>query len=449
MFKREREKSYRVFFVVFCSWHWLSGAKKRGFRFYRRVTMRKVFYSKKSFMLAGLCMLLLASCGGKQETGGEQGSISPEPKTEVSDGEQDTQEGDGFFVKGKAFGELPVVGKEDDIYCNLPENVLGWENEVLFCPDPLYGILYYVDHGGDNMIHAVYNGQSQVVVELPGKRLFCRGGKLYFLIETFYGFKLEGALNGNIVEYDPLTGDVTILAKEQFSSMVVYQDLIYCRQDMQSHQGEEGMYGYSPEWIYFFDTGSLKELEKSQLDYILEPQRYGKYFMAKTLKKQGDDSNVRSVVGRELRTWDGERGTVWEGLNIGSSFYIKEDSLCWLDGCDLHVYNLVSGQDQVNTLGSDDTGNFIVFDGQYYDSNFWIAGLEDGKIRECGSKDTGMKFIKEFYTDGKDIYVLIGRSNADQKAVVRRLEVGRLFEEVNPLGGSEMKTELLFYPLGE
>ena len=60
-----------------------------------------------------------------------------------------------------------------------------------------------------------------------------------------------------------------------------------------------------------------------------------------------------------------------------------------------------------------------------------------------------MKFIKEFYTDGKDIYVLIGRSNADQKAVVRRLEVGRLFEEVNPLGGSEMKTELLFYPLGE
>ena len=84
--------------------------------------------------------------------------------------------------------------------------------------------------------------------------------------------------------------------------------------------------------------------------------------MAKTLKKQGDDSNVRSVVGRELRTWDGERGTVWEGLNIGSSFYIKEDSLCWLDGCDLHVYNLVSGQDQVNTLGSDDTGNFIVFD---------------------------------------------------------------------------------------
>ena len=149
-------------------------------------------------------------------------------------------------MKGKAFGELPVVGKEDDIYCNLPENVLGWENEVLFCPDPLYGILYYVDHGGDNMIHAVYNGQSQVVVELPGKRLFCRGGKLYFLIETFYGFKLEGALNGNIVEYDPLTGDVTILAKEQFNSMVVYQDLIYCRQDMQSHQGEEGMYGYSP-----------------------------------------------------------------------------------------------------------------------------------------------------------------------------------------------------------
>ena len=73
------------------------------------------------------------------------------------------------------------------------------------------------------------------------------------------------------------------------------------------------------------------------------------------------------MVGRELRTWDGERGTVWEGLNIGSSFYIKEDSLCWLDGCDLHVYNLVSGQDQVNTLGSDDTGNFIVFDGQYYD----------------------------------------------------------------------------------
>ena len=49
-------------------------------------------------MLAGLCMLLLASCGGKQETGGEQGSISPEPKTEVSDGEQDTQEGDGLQI---------------------------------------------------------------------------------------------------------------------------------------------------------------------------------------------------------------------------------------------------------------------------------------------------------------------------------------------------------------
>ena len=70
------------------------------------------------------------------------------------------QIGNSLPLVGKALGELPVIGEEDPVYCNLPENVRGWDDLIPLCVDPLYGILYYVDYGGDYKIHAVYNGES-------------------------------------------------------------------------------------------------------------------------------------------------------------------------------------------------------------------------------------------------------------------------------------------------
>lgn len=415
--------------------------------------MKKVSCRLKGLILAGVCVLALASCGGKkegnsQETDGTAGGISPTPTGEERGFSQKLSEdgavGDGLALKGKAFGELPVVGKEDAVYCNLPENVVNWENTVPLCVDPLYGIMYYVDYGGDFMIHAVYDGQSQTVVELPGKRLFCRGGKLYFLLQSYNKFKIEGALSGNIAEYDPVTGNVSVLSDKVFDSMVVYQDMIYCLQVGQTTDFEENMkIDGTRTWFYFFDSKTFVEHEISgQVEYVLDINRYGEYFLARTLEPLQEKPDSSRQVGMELRTWDGVRGTVWEGLLTSHEYYVKDDSLHWYSGDSFHIFDMKTGDEQIYSLEKG-ISNYIVVDGCVYGTANWLFEFENGKTGAWSSMDKRLNHIFEIYTDGEEVYAIAGHYSNDMNPVLRRIQMTEGVKRYSAVEGG-MVTEIGF-----
>lgn len=409
-----------------------------------------VFRKSCKLFFLGLC-LALASCGGKKEEEKQEQEV-------IEDGEfskkisEDGGIEEGLALKGKALGELPIVGKEDAIYCNLPENVMNWESIVPLCPDPLYGILYYVDYGGDFMIHAVYNGQSQTVVELPGKRLFCRGGKLYFLLCSYNRFQFEGAASGNIAEYDPVTGKVRVISEKVFESIVVYQDLIYCKEQEKISDYQDGVQAASSEkWFYFFDTETFTMQEEStEPDYILMMQRYGKYFLANTLEVYPDNPMIRTQVGTELRTWDGERGTVWDGLITNATSYVKDGSLCWRSGGKFHVFDLESGEEQTFPMDEEDVDSYIVANGQILGTLNWLLNLEDEKLETWFSADERLDHIFEYSTDGKEVYAIAGHYSSDRNPVLRRVKIAGGVEHLDVVaGGYVTQTSFSFFPIGE
>ena len=392
--------------------------------------MRK-FHTFRNTLFILFCCLSLAACENNQaEETAENISTAPTAESGFSqkiDGSG--QIGDALPLVGKALGELPVIGEEDPVYCNLPENVRGWDDLIPLCVDPLYGILYYVDYGGDYKIHAVYNEESQTVLELPGKRLFCRDGKLYFLLESYNQFGFEGAKSGNIAEYNPVTGEVKVLLDQTFSSIVVYQDMIYCKREGEEKFLGEGK-GYIVEedfWFYFFDTGELIAGKTAGREYVMDFRRYGEYFLAAALKPDDEYPQYDVQTGTELRKWDGEQGTFWGDLKLmpSSRYYIKDGNFYWLNSKGFHQWNPISGEDTVYAwkLGLPD--QYVLVGDWLLSAEHFLVNTEEGKVESWIIADEKLQRVHEIYTDGEKIYVIVGLSDHEMEegSVLRRVEI--------------------------
>lgn len=130
---------------------------------------------------------------------------------------------------GKVLEGLTVVGEDDEFYCNLEGNMrckMNEEYQVLVCKDPVYDITYYVNYGRDYYIYAIRDGISELVVELPGRELFCKEGELYFIADTYgiYTFDTDTLASGNIIKYNPVNGSLAIVVDKTATAMIVYPD---------------------------------------------------------------------------------------------------------------------------------------------------------------------------------------------------------------------------------
>ena len=389
---------------------------------------------KKLFYSGAFCLsLFFASCGKEETPPVDSGGMSQKMDEE---GLTDKQKENTLPLKGKVFGELPVVGEEDAIYCNLPENVLSWDSSIPLCRDPLYDILYYVD---DNIIYAVQNEKTEVAVELPGRRLFCRGGKLYFLLSSNTGISVKGAKSGNILCYNPVDGTIEVVLDNVFDSMTVYQDLIYCRKI-----GEDFGFGVMMDyWYYFFDTGELIAQEKQEVtSYSVGISRYGKDFVGwlygsydrtnpieyceELIEKQGIDPElIRLPISIHLCNFDGSNSRVLEGIEeLPISHYVKGDNLIWLAEDGLHKWNIAEGKEEITEFQYSGSG-FLLVDDKLYSTKGY---MENGEQKKCCEfavipSEEGIGQIWEFFTDNKQVYSFVDRFHEDSSVTNRLYKV--------------------------
>ncbi len=389
-------------------------------------------------VLCFLCLFCFFSACGKEDASPNQSTGGVSQKID-DNGFTEEQRENALERKGKVFGELPVVGEEDDIYCNLPENMRDWSSVVPICRDPLYGILYYVDYGGDSMIHAVFNGESELAVGLLGRQLFCRKGKLYFLLDTQNQIAVDGAKDGNILSYNPVDGTIAVVSDGVFDSIMVYQDVIYCRKEEESSLNNTVDIDY---WFYDFETEELVEQEHQEtFSYVYSVARYGKYFLTKLygpydrsnpvqsieefIKNSGVDPSIMSVqVGIELRTLDGEQAAL-NGLpeELPKGYYVKDGCMIWLDTKGVHYLEIETGKENIIAADFGNIGGLIC-DGKLYLKDGGYMDLEQGNLEDSlivTSAGVELNLLGSLYTDGETVYVLEDIS-ADGMMILYRLK---------------------------
>ena len=376
--------------------------------------------------------LFFASCGKEETPPVDSGGMSQKMDEE---GLTDKQKENALSLKGKVFGELPIVGEEDTIYCNLPENVLSWNSSIPLCRDPLYDILYYVD---DNIIYAVQNEKTEVAVELPGRRLFCRGGKLYFLLDFNAEVAVKGAKSGNILCYNPVDGIVEVVLDDVFDSITVYQDLIYCRKIGEEDTRFSTDINY---WFYFFDTKELVAQKKQEkFSYTVGIARYGKDFVGKLyglydrsnpieqleeLIKQGADPNFKVPIGMHLCNFDGSNSRVLEGIEeLPIFYYVKGDNLIWFAEDGLHTWNIITRKEEITEFQYSGS-SFLLVDDKLYSTTGY---MENGEQKKCCEfavipSEKGIGQIWEFFTDNKQVYSFVDRFHEDSSVTNRLYKV--------------------------
>ncbi len=375
---------------------------------------------------------------------------------------------------GKAWGELPIVGQEDPLYCNLPENTNGFSardfvKEVVLCPDPLFGMTYYVDCGRDYYIHAIKDGVSELAVEIPAKNLYFRDGKLYFMVADYGKYSLDGLINGDILSYNPVDGKVSVVingigegtimtvqekdkkkgekqnivmpdtTEVTSTYMAVYQDGIYYSRKGQKVMITDISY-LQPEnkYCYSFQTGETSLIDENFGDYSFRRNDNG--FLFSWWEQTGEEWNLC----QSMKSPDGTEETVLK-LSYYNIYPVNDQVFTIADlksenekgetVSTLLVYDILTQKENYFPLDRIEyyyTCAMFLFNNTIYFSDLYMYSLSEkaGHYAHCNLQDVhhsvGGDFVFEYYTDGKQLYAV---SLLDQK--IYRLNLHEDYQEID------------------
>lgn len=361
---------------------------------------------------------------------------------------------------GKAWGDLPVVGAEDEVYCNLQQNIKENENLLLLCPDPLHGMTYYVNHGDDYFIYALKDGTAQLVVEIPAKRLFVRGGVLYFMVEDYDRYVLDGLENGDILSYNPSDGNVCVIVsglwedikpeektvfrngvtaaipesvEVEETNMTVYQDGIYYIQSGKNLEISDTYY-WCPErkYYYSFETGTSERLADTPWLSCLTFVRWDDYLVAwEQPDYNGNDFDLRYNLRKDQQLLDQQLQPVRSlGFACSPFFYLVGDKAyttssfggsvselgySYADAStNIISYDLRTGEDTTYLFEHGENVSlsaFFLFQDRmlFNDLAFYSLSEEKGHYAYCNllePNNIGSTIVTEFYTDGSQLFAI-------------------------------------------
>ena len=81
----------------------------------------------------------------------------------------------------------------------------------LFCIDEKTGVIYFVNQGKDCFLYRMKEGEVALAVAMPVKEIYPYEGSIYFMIEDYDKYALQGMHNGDIYCYTPASGAVELV----------------------------------------------------------------------------------------------------------------------------------------------------------------------------------------------------------------------------------------------
>ena len=335
------------------------------------------------------------------------------------------------IASGKALANLTGVGTADPYYCNVEANLSNGKGNVephLVCKDPVYDITYYVNYGRDYFIYASRSGVSEVAVEIPAKDLFCREGELYFIVENYDTYILDGMEQGNILKYNPVDGTVEPVINKYVLNMRVFPDGINYEERILEILDENNNLVRLPAdmvtsqlYYYSFETGESnpllggidrwKDKGIEQLSRFLtesEKQSFG-YEGTEDEWMLPDGWAVVDSEGKHLAELTDAGSITWYYRIQGNSMYyvkatIEEQKAALMEfncetGGNRQVVKFEPHGDWFNA------SDFIILEGVVYFGNEYRYSLEDGRLTMLACKgEDFFSTVNTLYTDGEELF---------------------------------------------
>lgn len=371
---------------------------------------------RKCKLVVGIVLFILSmcliSCSKKEKsTSISQGEAVTEPEdatitnasrpvNEEEEAKIPVEQSEGEIMRisltnGLKDESLQAVGEDGTGIGNLEVNIKGEHNQVLLCKDPVYGVVYYVNYDVDYFIYRIKDGKSELVVELPAKRLFCRDGKLYFMLDSYEKYQLNGLKSGNIMCYEPLTGKVTVISDLEVTMMHVYSDGIYY---YVLTTYELNFYYYS------FENQKSEHIENQ----MFSTYRWKDYFVGYELKPLEDGSGGCVASGIKLQTLDHLKTLPVLAEEMPAVYSFIGDSLYYMPKEALiAIYDLKTLETKrIPHLLEESNYDFTIVDDKIYANNLIMIDPNTGLQSRFNTSEK--LFIKELYTDGEQLYGLCG-----------------------------------------
>lgn len=377
-----------------------------------------------------LCLLNTA-CTNSVKTDNKGSTNLPEEVTNISTEYDKNKDKIEIALKEGLKDETLEANHENDIdYDNeiLGINVKEESNQVLLCKDTVNDIVYYVNYGVDYYIYRIKEGKSELVVELPAKRLFYMEGKLYFILESYNIYNLTLMKDGNIYCYDPISGNVSRLVDTDADTMFVYRDGIYYNVVTNVGLTDE-ISGRKKDLYYYSFVTSL--VEKIDAKYVT-PYKWNDYFVSYEIEELKEDDELYKIygvdeiltktVGLKLATLDQssfieltDHAQIHDYSIVGNKlYYILEEKT-------LVIFDIMTKEIKELPLSMESYGDFTILDGMIYLDSLSQLNIETG-IQSVIASEEGVT-VSELYTDGENLYGLCALSNSGGYGVMKRIEL--------------------------
>ena len=300
------------------------------------------------------------------------------------------------------------------------DDELGLTGQSLFCIDEATGVVYFVNQGKDYYLYRIKDGEVKLAVAMPVKQVYTYQGLVYFMIESYEKYELEGLHNGDIYCYTPATGTVEL----------VYElGTLQLSKEHKLTVNENGIY-----FSYFIE----KENKRTYYHYYLPFGESKPVKDTEMMTLEGWDNYVfnytSSGTGIVLQNRNGNKEDNIELSNRGYRFCVKGDYLYSAERTYISCVNLKTGEEikydflemwksSVRNQSSleDNSGVRVIESFTVTETDIWVTGfgtilgrlnLETKELsysRICKDKNEGLFYtIIELYTDGEQLYVTCG-----------------------------------------
>lgn len=289
----------------------------------------------------------------------------------------------------------------------------------LFCIDEKTGVIYFVNQGKDCFLYRMKEGEVALAVAMPVKDIYPYEGSIYFMIDDYDKYELQGIHNGDIYCYTPASGTVELVYATDVIEGFVHGNL---------YVEESGIY-----FRYVKDNGTVvedgKEYRKSKnLDYYLpfgekEPVEDTKQMVTKGWGDYFFQYSSKWELLRRTPNEDGTRETL-EIPELRGVFCVVGDVLYSKEGTKMVCTNLKTGERTEydflggvkkaigeelleKTIGSP-IDSFVMIEDAFWillGSSLCRMDLQSGEISVGRIQYNDFSYsITDLYTDGTELY---------------------------------------------
>ena len=337
--------------------------------------------------------------------------------------------------------ELEKVETNVEIYNSLNRKVNNdiavrvHENSV-FCLDETTGVVYFVNQGKDNFLYRMKDGEVALAVAMPMQQLYTYQGSVYFMVDNYGRYELEGMKTGDIYCYTPSSGAVELV----YALGTILGETVENARDYKLLVEESGIYfGYCilrgegekiQTYNYFLPFGASEPIED---EYSTVREGWKEYYFRASYRVPEDGTFVIELVHRRT-------GEMTKIFARGADYCMIGDILYYGDSTSVECINLETGEqtsyDFLEIMKrtehlEDDSRKLQAF--TMTEDAIWVSTWSkvyrmDLQTREiiCGASEVlrgGMYCnyaFGELYTDGKEVYGFTKpMSSGIKKGVVR------------------------------